>query len=514
MYLALQLSLWGFIYLFLPLYINSYLAFTNRNLMDAKEFREKAHSFVDWMADYIENIEQYPVKSQVEPGQIFGQLPAEPPTRAHSMVNIFKDFEEILMPGITHWQSPNFFAYFPANSSYPSVLAEMLTATLGAQCMKWETSPAAAELEELVMSWLKQMCGIPKNFHGVIQDTASTATLAAILTAREKASNFQVNEIGFTDQKKLRVYASEETHSSIEKAVKIAGLGRQNLVKVGVDEYFAMEAKALDVAIKMDIEAGYQPMCVVATIGTTGSTAIDPLADITRICRKHDIWLHVDAAFAGTALLLEEYRWMIEGIEEVDSFVFNPHKWMFTNFDCSAYFVKDKTALLNTLQIVPEYLRTGQQGKVNDYCDWGIPLGRRFRALKLWFVIRTYGMDGLKEKIRFHIELANKLASKIKRNDDFELLAPVSLNLVCFRYRPDWTDDEEKLNEINQDLLQKINKTGKIYLTHTKLKGKYTLRMVTANINLKERHIEAAMEIIVQIANQMKRDLSDHGSLG
>ncbi len=474
--------------------------------MNAKEFREKAHSFVDWMADYIENIEQYPVKSQVEPGEIYGRLPTEPPATGQSMDDIFRDFEQIIMPGITHWQSPNFFAYFPANSSYPSVLAEMLTATLGAQCMKWETSPAAAELEEMVMNWLKQMTGIPGNFHGVIQDTASTATLVALLTAREKMSNYRVNENGFTNQKKLRVYASEETHSSIEKAVKIAGLGRTNLVKIDVDDQFAMNVNSLETAIKKDIEAGFQPMCVVATIGTTGSTAIDPLADIARVTRKHNIWLHVDAAFAGNAMLLEDYRWMIDGIEDVDSFVFNPHKWMFTNFDCSAYFVKDKTALLNTLQIVPEYLRTGQQGKVNDYCDWGIPLGRRFRALKLWFVIRTYGVEGLKEKILLHINLANKIATKIIQSDDFELLATVSLNLVCFRHHPKGIDDEEKLNKINQDLLHKINKTGKIYLTHTKLKGKYTLRMVAANTRLEERHVDEAWSLIQGIAGQLTID--------
>jgi aromatic-L-amino-acid decarboxylase len=246
-------------------------------------------------------------------------------------------------------------------------------------------------------------------------------------------------------------------------------------------------------------------MCVVATIGTTGSTAIDPLPPISKITQKYNTWLHVDAAFAGTALLLEDYRWMVEGIEDVDSFVFNPHKWMFTNFDCSAYFVKDKTALLNTLQIVPEYLKTGQQGIVNDYCDWGIPLGRRFRALKLWFVIRTYGVEGIKEKIRYHIYLANKLAHKIMVNDEFELLAPVSLNLVCFRYHPEGIDDEEKLNEINRDLMHKINKTGKIYLTHTKLNGTYTLRMVTANTHLEERHIESAWEMITRAANELVR---------
>jgi aromatic-L-amino-acid decarboxylase len=416
------------------------------------------------------------------------------------MDDIFNDFNKIIMPGITHWQSPNFFAYFPANSSYPSVLAEMLTATLGAQCMKWETSPAAAELEERVMNWLKQMTGIPQHFHGVIQDTASTATLVALLTAREKVSQYQVNEEGFTGQKTMRIYASEETHSSIEKAVKIAGLGRQNLVKVEVDNSFAMKTEALEASIKQDIEKGFQPMCVVATIGTTGSTAIDPLKPISDICARYNIWLHVDAAYAGTALLLEDYRWMIEGIENVDSYVFNPHKWMFTNFDCSAYFVKDKTALLNTLQIVPEYLRTGQQGKVNDYCDWGIPLGRRFRALKLWFVIRSYGVEGLKEQIRQHLYLANKFAHKVMSDDHFELLAPVSMNLVCFRYKPDGVEDEDQLNEINQNLLQMINKTGKLYLTHTKLKGKYTLRMVMANTRLQQRHIEDAWEMIKHLA--------------
>jgi aromatic-L-amino-acid decarboxylase len=473
--------------------------------MDSKEFREKAHSFVDWMTNYLENIEKYPVKSQVEPGQIYQQLPAGPPASGQPLDDIFADFENIIMPGITHWQSPNFFAYFPANSSYPSVLAEMLTATLGAQCMKWETSPAAAELEEMMMSWLKQMTGIPEDFHGVIQDTASTATLVALLTAREKMSDYQVNENGFVDQKKMRVYASEETHSSIEKAVKIAGLGRQNLVKIAVNEDYAMDLNALEKAIQEDIDSGYQPLCIIATLGTTGSTAIDPLAPIADIAKKHRTWLHVDAAFAGTALLLEDYRWMIEGIEHIDSFVFNPHKWMFTNFDCSAYFVKDKTALLNTLQIVPEYLRTGQQGKVNDYCDWGIPLGRRFRALKLWFVIRSYGVDGLREKISYHIYLANKLANKVMISDDFELLAPVSLNLVCFRYHPQGIDSKDKLNEINEDLLNRINQTGKIYLTHTKLKGKYTLRMVTANTHLELHHIEYAWKIITQAANRMPR---------
>jgi aromatic-L-amino-acid decarboxylase len=412
------------------------------------------------------------------------------------MDDIFGDFRRIIMPGITHWQSPNFFAYFPANSSYPSVLAEMITATLGAQCMKWETSPAAAELEEMMMHWLKEMTGLPSGFHGVIQDTASTATLVAILTARERCSGFRVNHSGFEGKGGVRVYCSTETHSSIEKAVKIAGIGSQNLVKVAVDDQFRMDPELLGQAIEADIAKGLVPCCVVATLGTTGCTAIDPLQEIAGICKKYNVWLHVDAAFAGSALILPEYRWMIRGVEDADSFVFNPHKWLFTNFDCSAYFVKDRDSLLNTLQLVPEYLRTMNQGKVNDYCDWGVPLGRRFRALKLWFVIRNYGVEALQEKLRFHIALASEVEDRIRQENDFEILAPRTMNLVCFRYHPEGMEDENELNRLNEELLQKVNKTGKAYLTHTKLNGKYTIRMVIAQTNVERWHVEAALRLI------------------
>ncbi len=466
-------------------------------MTDSTEFKKQAHRFIDWMADYFENIEQYPVKSQVQPGEIFRQLPSEPPEDGEDMNDIFNDFEKIIMPGITHWQSPNFFAYFPANSSFPSLLAEMLTATLGAQCMKWETSPAAAELEEMVMNWLQKMTGLPDGFQGVLQDTASTATLVAILSAREKLSGFRVNEKGFSELQDPRVYCSSETHSSIEKAVKIAGIGRQNLVKVKVDPYFRMDPEALHKAIRKDIEAGKKPVCIVATLGTTGSTAIDPLKEITQISKKYNIWLHVDAAFAGSALILPDYRWMIEGIEEVDSFVFNPHKWLFTNFDCSAYFVKDRNTLLNTLQIVPEYLKTKNQGQVNDYCDWGIQLGRRFRALKLWFVIRSFGLAGLRDKLLYHIYLANKLAHNIMVHEDFELMAPVNFNVVCFRYLPPGEDNEEAIDSFNENLLQKINASGKIYLTHTRLNGKYVLRMSIGQTNVREEHVEQAWELLM-----------------
>ncbi len=464
--------------------------------MDNNSFRRYAHEFADWMADYMENIESYPVKSNVQPGDVFEKMPEKPPVYGEPMEHIFSDFNDIIIPGITHWQSPNFFAYFPANSSYPSVLAEMLTATLGAQCMKWETSPAAAELEEKMMEWLKLLTGLPANFRGVIQDSASTATLVAILNAREKFSGYQTNEYGLHDAGKFRVYCSTETHSSIEKAVKIAGIGSRNLVKVGVDSQFRMDPEQLRHAIVSDLEAGYKPICVVATLGTTGVTAFDPLFEIGKICSEFNVWLHVDAAYAGSALILQEYRWMIEGVEMADSFVFNPHKWLFTNFDCSAYFVKDKHSLLQTLQLVPEYLKTHDAGRVNDYCDWSVPLGRRFRALKLWFVLRSYGSEKLQATLRNHIALAKWLEKEIMLADDFELMAPVTLNLVCFRYKPQGVDDVAELNRINEQLLMDINSTGKAYMTHTKVRGNYVIRMVIANTRVELRHVEQALKLV------------------
>jgi len=432
--------------------------------MDSQAFRSYAHEFVDWMADYLEQVEKLPVKAQVEPGEIYRQIPEKAPLKGESMAEIFIDFMNIILPGMTHWQSPNFFAYFPANSSYPSVLAEMLTAALGAQCMKWETSPAAAELEEKMMEWLKDMTGLPKHFQGVIQDSASTATLVAILNAREKHSEYQVNEKGMKWFDSFRVYCSTETHSSIEKAVKVAGIGSQNLVKVGVDDRFSLDPGQLKQAIEADLKVGNKPICVVATLGTTGVTAIDPLSEIAKICSRYGIWLHVDAAFAGSALILPEFRWMIEGVEGADSFVFNPHKWLFTNFDCSAYFVKDETALIRTFEILPEYLKTTEAERVNNYRDWGVQLGRRFRALKLWFVIRSYGITELQKKLREHLRMAQELAGRIRETAGFQLMAPVPLNLVCFRYAPEGVP-ETSLNTLNMELMERLNRTGKIYLT-------------------------------------------------
>ncbi|MCU0460072.1 MAG: pyridoxal-dependent decarboxylase, partial [Bacteroidales bacterium] len=363
--------------------------------MDSNEFRRQGHAVVEWIARYLENIEKYPVKSGVKPGDVINALPELPPSGSESFDLFLRDFDEIIMPGITHWQSPNFFAYFPANSSPPSVLAEMLTAALGAQCMVWETSPAAAELEERMMDWLRVMTGLPEGFEGVIQDSASSATLAALITAREKSTGFRSNREGLRETGRLRVYASAQAHSSVEKGAGVAGFGRENLVRVAVRDDYSIDPEALDKAIEKDIAGGFIPCCVVACMGTTGTTAVDPLRPVGEICRKHGIWLHVDAALGGSALLLPEMRWMADGIEYADSFVFNPHKWMFTNFDCSAYFVRDAASLIRTFEILPEYLKTRTRGQVNDYRDWGIPLGRRFRALKLWAVIRTYGVENL-----------------------------------------------------------------------------------------------------------------------
>jgi aromatic-L-amino-acid decarboxylase len=467
------------------------------------EFRARAHEIVDWIADYLEGIERYPVKSQVRPGETRDLLPLEPPEEGEPFDALLNDFQSIILPGITHWQHPSFFAYFPANSSPPSLLAEMLTSALGAQCMSWATSPAATELEERVMEWLRGMLGLPADWQGVIQDTASTATLCSILTAREEHSRHEINRRGFTAADRFTVYCSTEAHSSIEKAVRIAGLGREHLRKIGVDSAYAMRPDLLRKAIEQDRASGYAPLCIVSALGTTGSTAVDPLEEIGAIARANGLWLHIDAAFAGTALMLPEYRHLLKGIEDADTFVFNPHKWMFTNFDCSAYFVKDRDALVRTFEILPEYLKTHERESVNNYRDWGIQLGRRFRALKLWFVIRTYGVAGLRERIRAHIAMADRLAATIRDAPDFEILAPVWCNVICFRYKPKGLEDPERLNAANEKLMDLLNGSGTLFLTHTKLEARTTLRLVIGQTNVEQRHVDAAWETIAHTARGM-----------
>jgi aromatic-L-amino-acid/L-tryptophan decarboxylase len=468
--------------------------------MDLNEFNKFAHEIVDWITDYYRNIEDLPVKSPANPGDIIRNLPPAPPAAGEKMDDILSDFNKLIMPGITHWQSPDFFAYFPANSSYPSLLAEFLTAAIGAQCMSWETSPAATELEEQMMNWLRGMIGLPQNWTGVIQDTASTSTLAAFICARERATTWMINDEGFPAGRKFRIYCSSEAHSSIEKGAKIAGIGSRNVVRIAVDSSLAMIPEELDKQIRSDLSQGWVPLCIVAAIGTTGTTAIDPLLPIAKIAEQYKIWLHIDAAFAGTALLLPEYRWMIDGIELADSFVFNPHKWMFTNFDCSAYFVRDKESLVRTFEILPEYLKTASGNRVNNYRDWGIPLGRRFRALKLWFVIRSFGVEGLQERIRKHISMAEWLEAQVRQHPDFELMAPRSLNLVCFRYNPAAIPINGQLDKLNMDIKEALNADGSIYLTHTKVNGSVTLRMVIAQTDVSQHHVEQAWQKIITTA--------------
>jgi aromatic-L-amino-acid decarboxylase len=446
--------------------------------MAPEEFRLNAHRLVDWMADYLGNIGSFPVKPDIKPGDIKKQLPLGAPEGAETFDAIFSDFKEIILPGMTHWQHPQFYAYFPSGSSEPSILGEMLATTLGAQCMIWLTSPSAEELEDRMMEWLRDAIGLPKNFTGVIQDSSSSSTLVALLTAREWKSGYAINQSGFTGKEKFRIYTSTQAHSSVDKDVRIAGFGIDNLVKIGTDNNFALDAAELEAAIVKDKANGFTPLCVVSTIGTTSSTAIDPIAAISDICTRHGLWHHIDASYAGSALILPELRWMSEGADRCDSFVFNPHKWLFTNFDCSAYFVRDKQALVNTFSIMPEYLKTPEDRLVNNYRDWGVPLGRRFRALKLWFVIRSYGVEGMRQRLRDHIAYGQWVKEQVESTPGFELMAPVPLNLVCFRLHPDGVNDDAKLDEINSTFIQQLNGSGKILLTQTRLNNKFVIRFV------------------------------------
>jgi aromatic-L-amino-acid decarboxylase len=469
--------------------------------MTPEQFRRYGRAVVDWIADYYENIETYPVLSQVQPGELRASLPADPPPQGESFEEMLKDVSDLILPGITHWQSPNFFAYFPANSSAPAVLGELLSAGLGVQGMLWATSPACTELETHVLDWVAGMLALPEKFKsnstggGVIQDTASSATLCALLAARERATNFTSNQRGLN--RNLVAYTSTQAHSSVEKAVKVAGLGKQNLRLIDVDETFAMHPAALARQIYQDRQAGLTPCFVVATVGTTSSNALDPLPEIGQICRQEGLWLHVDAAMAGTAALCPEFRYIQDGLELADSYCFNPHKWMFTNFDCDCFFVADRASLIQTLSILPEYLRNQatESGAVIDYRDWHIPLGRRFRALKLWFVIRHYGVEGLQYHIRRHVALAHDFASWVQADPHFEIVAPVPLNLVCFRHIGG--------DQLNQQLLEHLNHSGELYLTHTKLNDQYVLRLCVGQTYTDYQHVQRAWTLIQQTATSL-----------
>ena len=472
--------------------------------MQPDEFRRHAHELVDWMADYLDGVSKLPVTPGVEPGDIARRLPASPPERGEPFGQLFADFRSIVMPGMTHWNHPGWFAYFPGNNSPPSILAEMLTATLGAQCMSWATSPAATELEQVTMDWLRQMLGLPETFVGVIQDTASTATLVALLSARERSSGYASGEHGMADVGRLTVYASAQAHSSVIKGVRLAGYGLDQLRLIPVDTEYAMRPDALADAVSADLASGLRPACVVATIGTTSSTAVDPLPAIGAVCRRHGIWLHVDAAYAGTAAIVPELRHYFDGLEQADSLVFNPHKWMLVNFDCSAYYVRDRQALLRTFSITPEYLRTAQDQQVVNFRDWGIQLGRRFRALKIWFVLRSYGVEGLRAMVRGHIALAQELAERIRRSSNFELVAPVPFGLVCFRFHPPSARDPLVLDQLNRELLRRVNASGRVHLTHTELDERFVIRMVIGQRLTARQHVDEAWELIQGAARELQ----------
>jgi aromatic-L-amino-acid decarboxylase len=472
--------------------------------MSAEEFRRSGRAVIDWIADYYERVESFPVLSQAEPGSIHAALPAQPPAHGEPFDSFLRDVEKIILPGLTHWQSPNFFAFFPANSSGPGILGDLLSTGLAVQGMLWATSPACTELETHVLDWLVGMLGLPCKFlstesgGGVIQDTASSATLCALLAARERSTGGAGNQRGCDGR--LVAYSSSQAHSSVAKAVMIAGLGTDNLRVIDVDDEFAMRPEILARQIEEDRRAGKLPCFVCATVGSTSSNAIDPVPEIGRLCREQGIWLHVDAAMSGTAALCPEFRHLQNGVELADSYCFNPHKWMFTNFDCDCFFVADRKALINALSILPEYLRNKatESGAVIDYRDWQVPLGRRFRSLKLWFVIRHYGVEGLQYHVRRHVQLAQEFASWVLEDPRFELAAPAPLNLVCFRHRGG--------DEINQALMDRLNRSGDLYLTHTKLGDRFTLRLCVGQTHTEARHVKRAWERIREEAAKLERN--------
>jgi aromatic-L-amino-acid decarboxylase len=466
--------------------------------VDSEEFRRHGHALVDWIASYLDGVEQYPVSGAVKPGEVRGLLPPSAPTEPEPFERVLADFDRVIVPGLTHWQHPSFFAYFPCNSTYPSILGELAAAGLGVNGMLWATSPAATELETLVCDWLLELLGLPRRFHsegdggGMFQGTASEATLCAVLAARERATEGRVNRRGADGR--LAAYASSQAHSSVEKALRIAGIGSENLRLVPTDEGFAMRPDALAAAIAEDRAAGRQPFFVCATVGTTSSLAFDPVTAIADVCTGEGVWLHVDAAMAGIAALCPEYRWVNDGVEGADSYCTNPHKWMGINFDCDLFYVADRRALIGALSILPEYLRTaaGDAGEVIDYRDWQVPLGRRFRALKVWFTLRADGPEPTREMIRRHVGLANELAGWVAADDRFQLAVPPALNLVCLRAVAG--------DAATDDLVAAANATGRALFTRTVLEGRSVLRVSIGGRRTERRHVADAWALLQSLA--------------
>ncbi|HET6503231.1 MAG TPA: pyridoxal-dependent decarboxylase [Amycolatopsis sp.] len=472
--------------------------------MSPEEFRRYGRQVVDWIADYLGTIESHPVRSQIGPGEVRALLPAHPPERGEPYEDVLKDLNRIILPGITHWQHPNFFAYFPANASGPGILGDLLSSGLGVQGMVWATSPACTELETVVVDWLAELFGLPSHFRtdsrggGVIQDSASSAALVAVLAALHRASGGKIGAEGIAGR--YTMYVSSQTHSALEKAGRIAGVGANNVRVVDVDPVtLAMDPAHLRALIAADLAAGATPALVCATIGTTSTTAIDPVPEIGAVCREHGIWLHIDAAYAGVAAICPELRWINEGVAEyADSYATNPHKWLLTNFDCGLLWVADRKPMIDALSILPEFLRNraSESGEVIDYRDWQVPLGRRFRALKLWSVIRWYGAAGLREHIRTGVTLAREFAALVAGDPDFELRDHHPFGLVCFR--PLWTNEETLA------LMERLNDSGELYLSHTKINDVVYLRMAIGAPLTTRDHVVAAWAAIRRAGRDLR----------
>lgn len=461
--------------------------------MPAEEFRQHAHAVVDWIADYLADPRALPVHPGVEPGALAAKLSPAAPEEGEPMDRIFADFRHQILPHATLWNHPRFFSYFAVSSSGPGILAEVLIAALNMNGMLWTSSPAVTELEQVTLGWLRQWLGMPETFFGMIHDTASTSTLHAILAARHAADPTTRSEGAPRD---LVLYTSEQAHSSVEKGALALGIGQRNVRKIGVDAAFRMLPGALDAAIEQDRQAGRRPFCVVATIGTTSTTSVDPVPEIAAICRKHGLWLHVDAAYGGHVGLVDEHRHVLAGLDGADSFVINPHKWLLTPIDLSAFYIRRPQALRDALSLIPEYLRTDEDARVVNYMDYAVPLGRRFRALKLYFVMRYFGRRRIAAIIRNHLCMAQELAEAIGRDARFEVCAPVPMSLVCFRLKG---SDED-----NRRLLQRLNASGKIFLSHTVLNGRFVLRFAVGNIHTGRHDVEQAWRLIQQTASSLE----------
>ncbi len=470
--------------------------------MDAEEFRRLGHKLVDWVADYREGLARLPVMSQAEPGQIRAAFPAQPPQKGGRIEEALAALDAVVLPGITHWTHPGFFAYFPSNTSYASILADIVASGLGVQGMSWQTSPAATEVEEAVMDWLRQIAGLSDAWTGVIHDTASTATLTALLCARERASAFSQNAGGLqSGEPPLTVYASDQSHSSIEKATLLAGFGKAHLRLIATDGNHALRLDLLEAAIAKDLQAGLHPCALVACVGTTGTTAIDPLPKLADIARRFGLWLHVDAAMAGTAMALPECRPHFEGVERANSLVFNPHKWMGVGFDFSAYFVRDTEHLIRVMSTNPSYLQTKQDGQVKNYRDWHIQLGRRFRSLKLWFFLMDVGVEGLQARLRRDLANAQWLKEKVDAAPGWKRLAPVPFQTLCIRHVPAALEgDEDALKAHNLEIARRINEGGKAYLTPAILKGKQMLRVSIGAEATERAEVEALWALLKDAA--------------